>query len=749
VVTSEDGATTIPWIVVVTVASNTGTEILTYSLPEQTGPAIINDVQHTIDVEVEYGTDLTNLIATFTLSLQARAFIGPVRQESGVTSNDFSSTVTYNVRAGDNLTTQDWDVNVYYTEPESETDILNFSFEQQVGDTRKDTVNNMLYLFVVEGTEIDRLIASFELSKGATAYIDTVLQISGETVNDFSDTVEYTIVAQDGVTMQNWKVKVEYEFEFEYLSTPNEFPVSNQTIQASARLPIDFEVDRVVFYYRKFENQGWEQTEITGSQGVYTIDITRSMVGNLGMFYYFDAIDTTGSNRPLRQIQLILHYDTDYPQIPNLRFGGTVNQYQIISVPFNLQNTNAEAVFDELGAYNIKHWRMFRHDGISTREYRDGFTNIDPGLGYWLIVREQATITTGEGRTLRLDSITHGFEIDLEPGWNQVGNPFDIDISWDDVIFDNNNLNIGRVKLFSSDSLVEGYVIPRYRGGFVFLEGVQPVTANLRPVSIANARRQPYVNTARFNALDQSSWIAGLKISNGTVTNTLSGIGMHPEAVVGKDRQDEVLMPVPKEIIPFELSFNHPDEQYQKFSKDIIQSTDQYIWEFDVKSFSSSQTLTISWDNRYFGDNDYHLILNHKGPEILVDMKEMNSYSFDAAGVDQFRILFGDNAFISNELKPNSIIFGNSYPNPFRDQLIIPFTLPESNSEYNVNISIYDMTGNLVKQLTNEYYSSGYYAVSWNSLEDDRTLHSGLYIIKMMVRSDKINTILTGKVMRY
>jgi hypothetical protein len=121
------------------------------------------------------------------------------------------------------------------------------------------------------------------------------------------------------------------------------------------------------------------------------------MVGNLGMYYYFNAVDTTGSNLSLDHIQMIIHYDTDFPTIPNLRFGETVNQYQIISIPLNLQNTNAEAVFDELGEYDIKKWRLFHHDGISTNEYRNGFTNIDPGLGYWLIVREPTSITTGEG----------------------------------------------------------------------------------------------------------------------------------------------------------------------------------------------------------------------------------------------------------------------------------------------------------------------------------------------------------------
>jgi hypothetical protein len=752
VVTSQDGSTTKPWVVVVSVASNTGTDILTYSFEEQTAPTDIDTVNHTIDIEVDFGINLTNLVASFTLSPDADAFIGPVRQVSGETSNDFSSPVTYTVRAGDGSTTQNWIVNVDYGLPNSETDILSFNFDEQVGETFFDTVNYELFIYVAEGTELDRLVASFELSTGASAYIGDSLQISGETVNDFTSPVVYTILAQDNSTRQNWTVHVTYEFGFEYVNDPTEFPVSTSSIQASARLPVfQGNIDRVMFVYKKLEDPQWSRSEVIENQGIYSFDITRDMVGNVGMYYYFDAIDTIGSNIPLEYRQVVLHYDTDFPQIPNLRFGTTVNHYQIIAIPLELQNTDVEAVFEELGEYNIKYWRLFRYDGTATREYQNGFMNIDPGLGYWLIAREQTSITTGEGRTVEIDSTT-GFQIDLEPGWNHIGNPYDMDISWDYVRNDNDNLNIGRVNLFNRDSLIEGNIIPRFRGGFVFLFGQQPLTVNLKPSTINSnnpqLRKKSYIDLARENSLEQSNWISGLKISNGTVTNTLSGIGMHPEAVEGIDRHDKVLLPVPEQIIPFQLVFNHPDEKFNKFSMDVVQTSDQYIWEFEVKSYGPSQTLTISWDNRYFGNNAFRLILNHKGSGSLIDMKNENSYTFNASGSDQFRILFGDSDFIHGELKPKIVVLGEGYPNPFRDRFTIPFTLPDSDMNYIVNISIYDMKGNMVRHLVNDEYASGYHTVDWNSMEDAGEFGRGIYLIRMTVRSNNLNTVISRKILR-
>jgi flagellar hook assembly protein FlgD len=130
-------------------------------------------------------------------------------------------------------------------------------------------------------------------------------------------------------------------------------------------------------------------------------------------------------------------------------------------------------------------------------------------------------------------------------------------------------------------------------------------------------------------------------------------------------------------------------------------------------------------------------------------MKELNSYAFNGSGTDQFRIIFGDNSFVREQIKPETLTFGHGYPNPFREEVTIPFTLPDSESEYMVTVNVYDLTGNMVKQLTNHYYSPGYYTLNWNSLESSKTIRKGIYIIKMSVQSEKINTSLVRKVLKY
>ncbi len=235
-VTAEDGSTIRNWVVKVTeeMVLNNETDILTYSfgIPPQTGNADINSSLGTIDIEVESGTDLTNLIATFTLSDGATAKVGGVEQISGTTSNDFSSPVTYTLIAEDGTTTQAWVVAV--TEKvvlNDEAKILAFFFDSppQIDTTSIDPVLHRVNIIVEEGTDLTSLVPTFELSAGATAKVNNISQISGNTMTDFSNPVVYTIVAEDEITTQDWTVIMEiatktYEFKISVLKVyPNPF----------------------------------------------------------------------------------------------------------------------------------------------------------------------------------------------------------------------------------------------------------------------------------------------------------------------------------------------------------------------------------------------------------------------------------------------------------------------------------------------------------------------------------------------
>jgi DNA-binding beta-propeller fold protein YncE len=74
-----------------------------FSFPAVGATGAINESNHTIAVTVPYGTNVTNLVATFSTTGQS-VKIGSNVQKSGETANNFSSPVTYTVVAADSST---------------------------------------------------------------------------------------------------------------------------------------------------------------------------------------------------------------------------------------------------------------------------------------------------------------------------------------------------------------------------------------------------------------------------------------------------------------------------------------------------------------------------------------------------------------------------------------------------------------------------------------------------------------------
>ena len=98
-------------LTIVESADQTGNNILTFTLPTQTAPAVINATNHTVSCEVTLATDLTSLAPTLTVS--PGAIVMPA---SGSTQNFSSGPVTYTVFAG-NCASQAWLVNVTHSCP--------------------------------------------------------------------------------------------------------------------------------------------------------------------------------------------------------------------------------------------------------------------------------------------------------------------------------------------------------------------------------------------------------------------------------------------------------------------------------------------------------------------------------------------------------------------------------------------------------------------------------------------------------
>ena len=194
-VTAEDGTTQI-YNVVVDVKMSSDKVISEFKFS-----GLIPEVKATIagtniDATVPSGTDLKTLVPT--LMLSAGSTVSP---ESGKAQDFTTSPVKYTVTAEDG-TKQDYLVKITVAKS-SEKQITEFRLEEYTPDVlgRIDQSTNTISVVLPAGTNLKGIIPTIKLSALAT------ITPTSRTAQDFTNTVNYTVKAEDGST-QVYRVTV-------------------------------------------------------------------------------------------------------------------------------------------------------------------------------------------------------------------------------------------------------------------------------------------------------------------------------------------------------------------------------------------------------------------------------------------------------------------------------------------------------------------------------------------------------------
>lgn len=122
-------------------------------------------------------------------------------------------------------------------------------------------------------------------------------------------------------------------------------------------------------------------------------------------------------------------------------------QYRIISIPQQFvpelgpEGTLNDVFADDFGPYDPDFWRVFRWDPAiaNYREAAQAVPQVRPGEAFWLITATGGDFDVEGGLTPGIElggSLpTMGpVRVTLQPGFNQVGNPFAYPMPWDAVV---------------------------------------------------------------------------------------------------------------------------------------------------------------------------------------------------------------------------------------------------------------------------------------------------------------------------
>ncbi len=513
------------------------------------------------------------------------------------------------------------------------------------------------------------------------------------------------------------------------------FPKNFSTQSLALTVTDNKAVTSVILNYRKVSATTVNTLPgVAGSNNVYSFALQNSFVDDMGMEYYFEAVDAVGNKSRSPAAANSFHltrtaFNNTNVGIP-VSAGGTVNDYQIVSVPFDLPSKQVQFVFQDLGQPDKIQWRLLRYQNSPAAwiDYpASDFTNVAQGEGYFVNSRAGANLLFGDKATPSNSVIiapnntqSSLFTLNLKKGWNLIGNPYSLPIVWNDSRI----AGVGALKTYQngtySDAPNNGQ-LDRLRGGFVLAESNIEV-----PVKLNTSPQGGRQSNVPVGGLDSQSWIIGLRLEQGNLINSMGGVGMASQAKKEKDDYDDVNPPRIGDYL--EMHFAHPDYFLKTFSRDVVPIAENFSWTFTVES-SLSDVTVLRWDKSQMDTKGKDLFLLDKSRQQLINMSVASSYTFNPKESSSFKLYFGSD--LKDSILPSDVSLSTPYPNPSTKDVQLGFTLPDGSWSYDVNLLIFDLQGRLIETLVQGSFAPGFYESFWTAPETGSSTQ--VYICKLEV----------------
>jgi len=541
------------------------------------------------------------------------------------------------------------------------------------------------------------------------------------------------------------------------ISLPTEITKGDGQINASIKATDNSGSVIVNFYYKEVRNASFtDSVLVTPDANLdYIQAIQESWLNGAGIDYFFHAEDISGNfiTTDTTTLALVIP-DSTAADIKNvLGQGGNPSDWRMFSIPYELLDKSITSIFENaLGSPNggidwrLLHWDPTLDNFRAYQESSDGFsslTTIDRGKGYWFNSRANIGIIiagASNGTVLDPDNL---FSMSLKEGWNQIGNPYPFIMSWDAVRTANgfDNTQIADLVVFSGsqDALVasNSNQIQAFQGAYVqVMPGVGDVNLSI-PIVTGGRTAQSNEAPWGFDGLDQAAWQVALTLNAPGFSNQLGGIGMRPDASTAMDEFDMAKLPLIHGFPQLSFPSNTDDPS---LTRSIIERQESYSWEFIIEALDGT-SVSMKWENQYFGNNEFELILFDPSTSRIINMREVSDYEFKVYEVKGLEIHYGNSDYIMDKLSTRTVLLGRNFPNPLEHSTLIPFSLPNTSRIFNVILSIIDLQGRKLITLLDGKLPPGYYQVEWDLSENAGLyIKDGLYLYRIDIQSDNLNT---------
>jgi len=420
--------------------------------------------------------------------------------------------------------------------------------------------------------------------------------------------------------------------------------------------------------------------------------------------------------------------------------------YRMFSVPLQLDNPTPYDVLlvqSQLEPYDNTKWRFFRLNASEGYDEYPSFANdavIKPGAGFFLILNSGATLKAGSGKIVKAEDLNKT-GLQLNSGYNFVGNPFNFDVHIDSLSLSTNEPLQNRVWEYAGVGGTNNGWSPNP----LFLKAWEGVLIKLSTPA-----------TLLFRVADRPS---GAAVENPIALKSL-----------GKSASSTKSRPWALRLIA-EREDNHAVDSENLFgvdpqASDSVNLLDLYeppmIGDKGLSVYSVSKTEPLTHDFREPGEDGYvwDLVVRtpDNGARVVLNLEGLDAVSTDVFLVDldskitykptqgnklevnsgnggrRFRLIVGSIEFAEEnslgvDIVPKKFMLYQNYPNPFNPETMIRYAIPDADKTCHVSLKIYNILGNEIVTLVDGEQGAGYYEVKF----DARKESSGTYFCRIQI----------------
>jgi hypothetical protein len=627
--------------------------------------------------------------------------------------------------------------NNWYNQKESREIFFDIAFEETHPDSivlRNDLIATTVTELVSSGHDIDSIRVGIDVGKsfdGVHWFYATLFDSAG--TESTTDSIEIIFDSEPpNVT----------------LSPPDSVMDEGTSLAITATANDANELQFIdLVYWQGGQRQRQTTPMMLLGDSTYVADIPGDVLTSRGVEYIIQASDgpninryplTTENSKPfVLRVRVEGEAGRGLVMPQPLPHGVEENAYRLVSFPLEMmQRAPSEILEPVLGAYDIKNWRFFYWNTLSTifSEY-DDIESIYDGIGYWIITSNQdARLQTGTG--LSVNTVTP-YVVVLKKGWNDIGLPFNFSVDWNDIIsasaVDTQNVQgphgyEGRWKYpFENKTLQpwSGYSV------YSDVDDISLVIPALESQPVLE-KNQPFVSRGDLD------WAFEIKAVNGLAVDGANYFGCTKSATMEWDYGLD-FVEAPEIGAYVSLYFPHEDWQLaaERYTSDFRPRQKGHVWDFEVATRNVDGDIRLSFRPIVPIPKSLQLHLLDTAANMKIDLVSDSVYTFQLSDTQlyrQFKIYAGDAEFMQQheeELpeQPTDYELVQNFPNPFNGSTIISYQL-ENGAD--VNLAVYNLLAQKVKQLQQGWQESGFYQVRWDARDDQNVeLGTGVYILRL------------------